>query len=211
MKRFEHAMYPTIRLAEDGALQLPELNNSALIIAWSMGGMVALELFKKYPEKVRGLFLLASSPVFIASDIFPEGKSADTVAALRTGIGSDDPAALMQFQRQLFGPKEIKDGHLAKFRREIAPKIRLEKKQLLKALDFISVYKPSPIPDAYHLPVLIMHGTGDLVIDYHATAAWQRLFPHADVRLYDTGHALPLTRIEEIMQEIENFVIRHDR
>lgn len=64
------------------AAQIP---NGSAVCGWSLGGLVALALAKRYPEKVHKLALVAASPCFLAQSDWP-------------GMA---PAVLQQFARAL--------------------------------------------------------------------------------------------------------------
>jgi pimeloyl-[acyl-carrier protein] methyl ester esterase len=51
--------------ADAVAAQLPR---PAIIGGWSLGGLIALELVRRYPDKVQQLILLAATPKFIQSE-----------------------------------------------------------------------------------------------------------------------------------------------
>ena len=41
------------------------INRPAIWVGWSMGGLAVLQLAKYYPERVAGLFMVASNPCFV--------------------------------------------------------------------------------------------------------------------------------------------------
>jgi pimeloyl-[acyl-carrier protein] methyl ester esterase len=50
------------------AAQIP---NQSIVLGWSLGGLLAIALASRYPEKVKTLGLIASSPCFMATDNWP--------------------------------------------------------------------------------------------------------------------------------------------
>ena len=58
----------------------PEIPNDSVIVAWSLSGLVALKMAKHYPEKVKKIILVASSPFFSGQTDWPgiEEKVLDT-------------------------------------------------------------------------------------------------------------------------------------
>lgn len=57
-------------LADALAAQLPE---RAVIVGWSLGGLVALAYAQRHPARVRGLGLIAASPRFVQAPDWPAG------------------------------------------------------------------------------------------------------------------------------------------
>ncbi|HNT27830.1 MAG TPA: alpha/beta hydrolase, partial [bacterium] len=109
---FPDARMPTLQCSGDGEPILPELDEPAILVGWSMGAMLAVELLRRQPQFVKGLVLVSSSPSFVVSDVFPEGKAPSAVRELRDAITKGDPKGLQGFQKQLFTAAEIRDGWL---------------------------------------------------------------------------------------------------
>lgn len=197
---FPDALMPTLHFSTDGSSAegygpqagtpaLPELTAPAILVGWSMGGMIAVELLRRQPQFVKGLVLISSSPSYVASDIFPEGKALSVVRELRSAIKTGDLKTLQDFQKQLFTAAEIRDGWLARFRREMGPSLPTDPATLLAQLSFLETYRaPAELPAT---PTAILHGRGDVIVDPSATMAWRELFPQAVVTVIDAGHALP--------------------
>lgn len=232
---FPDAPMPTLQFSDNGIPTLPELTGPAILVGWSMGAMIAVEMLRRQPQFVKGLLLVSSGPSFVASDIFPEGKAPSAVRELRDAVATGDAKAIQSFQKQLFTAAEIRDGWLARFRREIGPSLRnaattahpqsfrqlpatgsrpyrspdageaggvsAEQDSLLSQLAFLENYRaPAGIPA---VPVALLHGGRDAIVDAAATAAWRRLFPGATARLVaEAGHALPFVRRDEVTAAI---------
>ncbi len=65
--------------ALDFELQLEQLAQAlpaSTLIGWSMGGLYAIELCRRYPDKFNRLILLASNPCFVYRDDWPGGMPA---------------------------------------------------------------------------------------------------------------------------------------
>jgi len=202
---FPNALIPTLRFTTDGMPVLLELTEPTIFVGWSLGGMIAVEMAAKQPEKVKGLVLVSSAPSFVASDLFPEGKPLSALSEMRNGVASGDPRTIQTFQRQLFTAEEIRQGHLARFRREIGPLLtNTTTAELLAQLLFLERWRAS-LPSST-LPVAVVHGTGDAVIDCAAVTAWRRLFPHASVTTIDGGHALPFVHPRTIASIITSLI-----
>ncbi|HSA32205.1 MAG TPA: alpha/beta fold hydrolase [bacterium] len=198
---FADALMPTLQFSSDGTPILPELDEPAILVGWSMGAMLAVEILHRQPQFVKGLLLVSSGPSFVASDIFPEGKAPSTVRELRDAITKGDPKGLQSFQKQLFTAVEIRDGWLARFRRDIGPSLPTDPAALLAQLAFLESYR---IPrQLAAVPVAVLHGDRDAIVEPAAAAAWRRLIPGAAARLVaEAGHALPFVRRDEVVAAV---------
>ncbi len=188
---FPDALMPTLHFSDDGTAILPELTGPAIIVGWSMGGMIAVEMLRRQPQFVKGLVLISSAPSYVASDLFPEGKPLSVLHELRDAVAQGDLKVLQDFQKQLFTPAEIRDGWLARFRRAVGPSLPTEPATLLPQLAFLEKWRTAAAELSATAPVALLHGTGDVIVDPSATMAWQQFFPQAQVKLVEAGHALP--------------------
>ncbi len=85
---------------EDAVDKLAEqfhFSQPALIIGWSLGGNIALELAARHPDKVAGLCLLACSPSFIARDGWPHGMPEETFLQFQQGLLDNTDKTLRRF------------------------------------------------------------------------------------------------------------------
>ncbi len=188
---FPDALMPTLRFSDDGTPVLPELTEPTILVGWSMGGMIAVEMLRRSFPFVKGLVLISSSPSYVASDLFPEGKPLSVLHELRDAVAQGDLKVLQDFQKQLFTPAEIRDGWLARFRRAVGPSLPTEPATLLPQLAFLEKWRTPAAELPATVPVAILHGAGDVIVDPAAVAAWQQILPQAAATPVDTGHALP--------------------
>lgn len=77
--------FAPLTLAEMAQQLLPQLPDRAVLLGWSLGGLVASQLALTQPERVAALITVASSPCFTARDVWPGIK----------------PETLQNFQQQL--------------------------------------------------------------------------------------------------------------
>ena len=75
---------------------LPHLPPRALLLGWSLGGLVATELALQAPHQVRGLISVASSPCFTAGESWP-GIKPETLESFRAQLNSDFQRTVERF------------------------------------------------------------------------------------------------------------------
>lgn len=88
---------PTLdwRLGVDALTDQLAANLDALVLGWSLGAQLALQLAHRHPRSVAALYLIAASPCFVARTEWPHGLPADTLNAFRTQFAST-PARVQQ-------------------------------------------------------------------------------------------------------------------
>jgi malonyl-CoA O-methyltransferase len=67
------------------------------LVGWSLGGNIALEIANKHPEKVLGLTCIASNPVFVANEQWPDAMNAAQFAKFKQGISANSDKTLRRF------------------------------------------------------------------------------------------------------------------
>lgn len=204
------SVFHNIIFDENNNPLLPEISSPTIIIGWSMGAMVGLELFKSYPEFVKGLLICSSAPTFVSSYMFPAGKTIEKVLELRSAIEKGDMRAIQNFQRQLFSQKEIREGKIDRFRREIGGKMRLNQETMLHSLAFLEKYNPGTMPET-EIPVKVIHGVDDIIVDKSAVIAWKKLFLSAEIIMMEAGHAIPFVQRDMIIEIIKGMLATYEQ
>ena len=69
----------------------------ALWVGWSLGGLLALEVARLAPERVAGLYFMASSPCFVVKDDWSCAMSEETFAQFEAGLAQDHALTLRRF------------------------------------------------------------------------------------------------------------------
>lgn len=73
-------------MARRAAEHLP---HECSLVGWSLGGMVALRIALLFPQRVRRLVLVATTPRFVAHRTWPHGMEPPTLAAFATHLAKD--------------------------------------------------------------------------------------------------------------------------
>ncbi len=82
---------------------------SSLVVGWSLGGLVALQLASRYPQQVNGLCLIASNPCFVASNDWSTAMDPTLMSAFQSGLATDAKATVQRFVAlQCHGDSEAK-------------------------------------------------------------------------------------------------------
>ncbi|MFA5113673.1 MAG: alpha/beta hydrolase [Candidatus Margulisiibacteriota bacterium] len=166
------------------------LGRGTRVIGWSMGGMVALLVAARYPEKVGQLVLVSTTPKFIASADFSGGLPLALLRRLEKRIKTE---GIKAFHALVFP-----DGHNAGL-------ADLTVEQALKELAALEKVDLRSLLGSIKAPTLIVHGERDEICRpaaasyLHAGIAGSEL-----VILPGVKHAPPVEAPERFAELLRN-------
>ena len=169
-----------------------EESDEVVLVGFSMGGSSALRMHLKYPEKVRGLVLVSTTPRMMEDENW-KGMSERRLAALRLGTRmafKDDPSPMYDERNMERGLDYLKNTDLR------------ESLQLRAARRDCAPYRSSfLIPHPPSLPVFIFQSEKDGIVRPNNAEFLKGVFPQAKVTMVPGNeHVLPI-RVPELIDE----------
>src|SRR5690554_2969002 len=187
---------------EDAVDQLAEQLNfaqPALIIGWSLGGNIALELAARHPNKVAGLCLLACTPSFIQRDNWPHGMPTDTFSKFQQGIKESPSKTLRRFDLlQIQGDQQQSklNKALQDYRKQQSPWSQAD---LERGLAWLEAIDQREQIKALAQRQLWCFGEADALVNIHTADAIQALNPASSVlNIEQSGHLPFLNKPDQI-------------
>lgn len=131
------------------------------LIGWSMGGMLALALAARHPDKVTRLVLVGTSPAFVSRPDWPHALAPEVLADFAASLRRDARATLLRFLGlQAHGGEAVREviGRLRAclFRRRL-PAVEV----LAAGLDLLREVDLRTHATAVRCPTLVVHGVHD--------------------------------------------------
>lgn len=182
----------------------------AVYIGWSLGGQLALEMARRYPERVRAVITLCSNPRFVTGAGWP-GMADSQFQAFCAAAESDPVLALQRFDAlQTRGSPRSREllRKLKSLQRKPADSTLMAGLEWLTALDQRDDMVGLSIPQ-FHL----LAPQDELVPAEVAQSLTELLsaVPGATVKVLATGCHLALLEMPaELAGEIESFLARAD-
>lgn len=170
----------------------------AVLLGWSLGGMLALALEPRLRSRLAGLVLVDTTPKFLAGSDWPHGLPAVRLRAMLRDLQRTYLKTMEDFFRLMFAPGEVEPLRIRAIARSITgaellplPAVAAAGLELLRQLDLRSA-----LP-AIGTPTLVVHGELDAIIPVGAGRELAERLPQARLELFPgCGHAPFLTRPE---------------
>ncbi len=191
-------------LADDclGLLDYLGIENPVVVCGLSMGGYVAFEFFRRYPERVAGLILVSTK----AKPDTPEGKAARDAAIAKAKKEGVAAVAADMLPKLLASQTYDEDSELVEFVQEMMEDTSLE--GMVGALQAMKDRPDStPTLATIDVPTLIIHGADDQLIPLSEARAMQAAIEGAElVVIPEAGHLPNLEQIDLFSDAVLDFL-----
>lgn len=181
-----------------------ELSEPCVLVGWSLGGMLAVQIATRYPHKVSGVITLAANTKFIASHDYPNAMRLATNNNFTESFASDPGAALKIFSGLLAQGDTNERALLKKMRNLISAEAVnanwLQALQLLSQLDNRNAFA------ALTQPGLHLFGAADVLIPQGAAAMLAALNTQQTIIvLPQAAHALHWSQPNAVVALMQDF------
>ena len=177
------------------------------LLGWSLGGQVAMKFAADYPQQVRRLLLMSTTPRFCANDNWSAGLPLSELRVLRRGLQKRYQATMGDFFDLQFKGEDIPAAR----RREILqfavrPVGLPDPAMALLTLGILGHEDLRPLLDTIDQPTLVIHGDNDQIIPLMAGQYLSERLPHARlISLPGIGHAPFLSSPEPLAKLVCEF------
>lgn len=185
-----------------------QIESPACLTGWSLGGLVALYLAHRHPEKVRSLCLTASFAKFQAAPDYPEGLSNPTLAKMIALFEQDYHKYMKQFLQLQFLYAKDQQPVLEKVLPDIVKHGAPTAMQA--ALDAVSAADARAFLPQINVPVLLIFGAKDSITPPRMGEYLHRHLPQSELHIIEkAAHAPFLTQAGEFARLLAGFVEKH--
>ncbi len=184
-----------------------EKDNPSVVIGWSAGGIVALEVACENPELLEGLVLIGATPKFCSGDGYPWGVAARNVRAMILEIKRDPKAVLDRFFQDVSWPT-VESESCRNEKVIAACHIGIE--HLVQGLEYLRKTDLRSKLKKLEIPILIIHGREDRIVPWQAGAWLNHSLPNSRIIIHEgVGHDIAERRPVVIASQIREFLEDH--
>jgi pimeloyl-[acyl-carrier protein] methyl ester esterase len=167
---------------------MDEAGSGAVLIGWSMGGMVALELAARFPERTEAVFAVAAPGRFVRRTREEPGWDERVLGRMITQLRKDPAAVLAAFDRQMFTEGEGEAGWLDRWRAECRASVP-PVSALVAGLEFLRDFSVLETADRIRCPVFLLAGERDEICPAVGVEELHRCLPDSRLNVWKgTGH-----------------------
>lgn len=177
-------------------------NRPAVLIGWSLGGMLAMRAALTMPDQVRALVLIATTPRLTANGELP-GTDPAALRAMITRFARQTGRVLSDFHRACLEPHFTTEA----FEFFAGQVVAMNHQPLADGLRYLEQEDLRSLTPGLIMPTLVIHGRADEIVPVAAGRWLVSQLPQAHwVELPDRGHALPYSATDEIAKHTRSFL-----
>ncbi len=173
--------------AEDLLVRAPE---RAVWVGWSLGGLLALEVARRAPERVARLVLLGATPRFVATGDQSCGMAAETLGQFMAGLAQDQALTLQRFLAlQAVGAEGAREVR-ARLGQAVAESPPVVEAALRAGLAILRDTDLSASLLGLTHPVQVLLGERDRIVPPCVAEIYRQALPQAEIHIQaGAGHA----------------------
>lgn len=177
------------------------------LIGWSLGGLIAQGLTLAYPDSIKRLVLIASSPSFVQRPDWTTATPETVLAGFARDLIEDYKPTLNRFLAlQVRGSAQQQQG-LRQLKAQLFSRGEPEPRALKAGLSLLQEADLRHAVPAIEQPVLLLGGERDTLVPQGALSGMAALLPNAAVHIVKgAGHAPFLSHPLEMVKLIQAFM-----
>ena len=185
------------------ASALPE--TPAVLVGWSLGGMLALEIARRFPARVAALALVSTTPCFKTRPDWPHGCAEDLFSDFELAARGYSAKIMSRFfALMLHGDPLARRDYNDLARECIDRQQPATATGLTEGLSLLAAMDLRPHLAKLQMPAVVMHGEQDAVIPVAAGRALAAALPNSRFHSFSQcGHAPFLTQPELFNETLE--------
>ena len=182
------------------------------LMGWSLGGLVAMALAAREPERVQSLRTLATTPRFVAADDWPAAMPAEILASFAEVLEEDQEGTLVRFLALNCKGADTMREDVRKLR-DILYFCGLPAGRALRGgLEILRDTDLRAQLAALDMPVQMIFGEHDNIVPAAVLPEIERIAPQVQLALLEgVAHVPQVSAPDLFLQAVRDFGEHHDR
>lgn len=177
------------------------------LVGWSMGGMVALALAARHPDKVARLVLVGTSPAFATRADWPHGMALEVLGEFARSLALDYRATLLRFLALQARGGDAAQWVIAQLRARMRAQAEPNPEVLATGLELLRTVDLRDRVERVRCPTLVMHGAHDTLCAPEAGAWLAEHLPNGRLALHErASHAPFLSHPDWFVATLKEFL-----
>jgi pimeloyl-[acyl-carrier protein] methyl ester esterase len=177
------------------------------VLGWSMGGMIAQHMSLDFPQAVKKIILVGSTPQFVATANFPHAVRPGGHAKLKQQLQKDLTQGLAEFLK--FATRDHVLHDHPEFVEFIRTHSHVEKNSILFYMDALWEFSTLTQLQNILCPSLVIAGKNDPLCPLAASQHLAQHMPHAQLEVFEhCGHFPFLTHTQAFNSRVIEFLQR---
>jgi pimeloyl-[acyl-carrier protein] methyl ester esterase len=184
----------------------------AVVLGWSLGGLVALEAALRMPQRMRGLILANTTPRFIASEEWPHAMPPEQLREFADGLAQDHQETLRRFLSLQVRGDESARASLRELRDALFAHGEPDTASLATALEILKDSDLRLKLQDVSIPTLVLAGGYDRLTPAAASEYLARHIPEARLEVFaKSAHAPFISHADEFVSAVLDFMRELDK
>ena len=186
-----------------------QLCQPAVIIGWSLGGLVATEIARCYKKKVSALVTIASSPLFTETNNWP-GIKANVLQLFHRQLAKDTGKTIDNFLKiQAMGSQHIRDD-IKKIQQLVMAYPLPSQMTLTNSLSFLQTTDQRQQIGVINQPFLRLYGANDSLVPKAVISQIDELAASSDKIIFDgASHAPFISHLDLFNESLMQWLSAH--
>ncbi len=204
--------YQNEQSIDDFAAQLKQTIESVSeqgvhLVGWSLGGLISQQLCLRYPDKIKSVTLIASSPCFVQKKDWPHAMLPRVLNGFAENLLQDYKTTLNRFLALQVWGSENQKQELRALKAELFSRGEPHQRALNVGLSLLQNVDLRSDIGAIDQPVMLIGGERDTLVPQAAFPAMAKQLTNASVHIIKhAGHAPFMSHADEVAELLKAFL-----